>query len=163
MSYYLIIMIITGILSFYLAIRNEKKFQNELNKLEEFKKDIETISSRLEKINNNEKTDKVQFDSHDLMYDAYRDSHLFKSFIPTNYVAREVLNKSTVIKVRQTSKERNKKITTRPGFAEVLNQRFLRNDSKLIAASMRYGKEEYANELAIYAINDEQIKHSSAA
>ncbi len=53
MSYYLIIIIAAAILSFYLAIYNEKKFQKKLNKIDSLGKEVATISNRLKKLNNN--------------------------------------------------------------------------------------------------------------
>lgn len=52
MTYYLLILIFAAIFSFYLAIRDERKFQKKLNELEDFRNDIESFSVRLEKLNN---------------------------------------------------------------------------------------------------------------
>jgi hypothetical protein len=51
MSYYLLALIVAIILSFYLAIRNERKFQNQLDELELFREEIKGFSIRIEKLN----------------------------------------------------------------------------------------------------------------
>ena len=58
MSYYLLVLIIAAVFSFYLAIRNERKFQKKLNELDEFRSEIKEISARLEKLNNRSKISK---------------------------------------------------------------------------------------------------------
>jgi hypothetical protein len=67
MSYYLLILIFAAIFSFYLAIRNERNFQNKLNELEGFRNEMKGFSVRLEKLNNGKREiiepDKIVFHS----------------------------------------------------------------------------------------------------
>ncbi len=85
MSYYLLILIFAAIFSFYLAIRNERKFQKKLNELECFRGEIRDLSVRLKQLNsrrrNTKEVNKIIFHfPYQLMdYDLIRSNDEFKT------------------------------------------------------------------------------------
>lgn len=56
MTYYLIGLFICILLSFYLAVRSEYKFQRKIHQLVEFRKEIENISQRFDTLNTSRAT-----------------------------------------------------------------------------------------------------------